>query len=172
MQKQSAKLLELARTLHFYQQTFEAMIMNKILSTSSAIALFGTALLTPNVAVADSNQARLYLEGAAYDELPDYDFTGRPYAGSIAAGQVAYRTVRLQAGIEYAFLAACDNDCSDVDLYLYDRSGQTLFDSDTGLDDYPLITYIPSTTGNYRLQVQMYTCSNSSCGYALGTLVR
>ena len=147
-------------------------IMKKVLSKSSAIALIGAALLIPTVAVADSNQARIYLENAAYDELPDYAFSGRPYAGSITGGQVAGRTVRLQAGVEYAFLAACDDNCTDVDLYLYDRYSQTLLDSDTGSDDYPLITYIPSTTGNYRIEVEMYTCSSSSCGYALGTLIR
>ncbi len=146
--------------------------MNKILSTSSAITLFATALLTPGVAVADSNQARAYLERAASNELPDHAFTRQPYAGSLAAAQVVYRTVRLQAGIEYSFLAACDDYCTDVDLYLYNRTGQTLFDSDTELDDYPLITYTPSTTGNYRLQVKMHACSNSSCGYSLGTLVQ
>lgn len=147
-------------------------MIQKVLAKSWSAVLLGSALLVPTVAVADSNQARLYLEESVYEEFPDYVFSNRPYAGSIAEGQQTGRTVRLQAGVEYAFVAACDDYCTNVDLFLYDRYGQTLLDSDIEPDDYPVITYIPSTTGTYRLVVEMYTCSASSCGYALGTLTR
>ncbi|WAL61494.1 hypothetical protein [Thermocoleostomius sinensis] len=139
---------------------------------TSAALLVGATLLCSSSAIATPDQARAYLENAAYDELPDYVFSGRPLTGSIAGGQYTHRTVRLRAGVEYIFMAACDDYCTDVDLYLYDRYGQTLLDSDSDTDDYPIISFTPSNTGNYRLSIQMYTCSNSTCGYAIGTLTR
>jgi hypothetical protein len=144
----------------------------KPLFRSSAALLVGATLLCSGSAIATPDQARTYLENAAYDELPDYVFSGRPLTGSIAGGHYTNRTVRLRAGVEYIFMAACDDYCTDVDLYLYDRRGETLIDSDTGSDDYPIISFTPSTTGNYRLAIEMYTCSNSTCGYAIGTLTR
>lgn len=134
-------------------------------------ATFGSLLLFPTVSIANPDQARSYLEEAIYNELPDYGLSGRPYIGSITSGQSTSRLVRLRSGVEYAFMAACDGYCSDIDLFLYDRTG-ALVDSDEGFDDYPLITYEPFNTSNYRLVVRMYNCSDSACGYAVGTLTR
>ncbi|HEY9697634.1 MAG TPA: hypothetical protein V6D10_10250 [Trichocoleus sp.] len=134
-------------------------------------ATFGSFLLFSSATIASPDQARSYLEEAIFNELPDYALSSRPYTGSITSGQSTSRLVRLRSGTEYAFMAACDDYCSDVDLFLYDRTGQ-LVDSDAGTDDYPLITYVPANNGNYRLVVKMYNCSNGFCGYAVGTLSR
>lgn len=134
-------------------------------------ATFGSLLLFPTASIANPDQARSYLEEAIYNELPDYGLSGRPYTGSITSGQSTSRLVRLRSGVEYAFMAACDDYCSDIDLFLYDRTG-ALVDSDEGSDDYPLITYLPVSSSNYRLVVRMYSCSNGSCGYAVSILSR
>ncbi|WP_088893893.1 hypothetical protein [Leptolyngbya ohadii] len=141
------------------------------LSFRILFAALSSLLLFPTASIADANQARSYLEEAIYNELPDYSPAIRPYTGSIANGQTASRLVRLRSGTEYAFMAACDDYCSDIDLFLYDRAG-VLVDSDEEEDDYPLITYVPGSSGNYRLVVRMYSCSNSSCGYAVSTMSR
>jgi hypothetical protein len=146
----------------------------KSLNYSSLRILFAalsSLLLFPAASIANPDQARSYLEEVIYNELPDYSLASRPYTGSVASGQSTSRLVRLRSGAEYAFIAACDDYCSDIDLFLYDRSG-VLVDSDEGPDDYPLITYFPVSSGNYRLVVKMYSCSNGSCGYAIGTLSR
>lgn len=134
-------------------------------------ATLGSFLLFSSATIASPDQARSYLEEAIFNELPDYVLSSRPYTGSMTSGQSTNRLVRLRSGTEYAFMAACDDYCSDVDLFLYDRAG-VLVDSDEGSDDYPLITYVPTNNGNYRLVVKMYNCSNSSCGYAVGALIR
>ena len=56
--------------------------------------------------------------------------------------------------------ASCDEDCFDVDLYLYSPSGR-LVDSDTLDDDFPIVT--APKAGDYRVEVIMYDCD-----YALG----
>jgi hypothetical protein len=143
----------------------------KSLFRSGTALLVGATLLCSGSAIATPDQALSYLEDAVYEEFPDLIMAGRSLTGLIAGGQTASRTVRLRGGVEYTFMAACDDYCTDVDLYLYDRRGQTLIDADTGTDDYPIISHTPSATENYKLVIKMYTCSNDACGYAISTLI-
>lgn len=53
----------------------------------------------------------------------------------------------------------CDSDCSDLDFYLYDSSGNQV-DSDTSPDAQPVVT-APSN-GDFRLEVRMHECDHSS----------
>ena len=145
-----------------------------ILSRVGMAATIGTMLFLPAAAIANPDrifQAQSYLDNAAFSDLPDYAISGRTYTGSLQTGSSTSRNVRLRAGVEYAFLAACDDYCTDVDLYLYDRSGYEL-DADSAGDDFPIITFTPEVTGNYRLSITMYSCSDSSCAYAIGSYTR
>lgn len=54
--------------------------------------------------------------------------------------------------------ASCDEDCGDVDLYLYTPSGR-LVDSDTLDDDFPIVT--APKDGDYRVKVTMFDCDFS-----------
>jgi len=68
-------------------------------------------------------------------------------------------------------IAACDTDCSDVDLILYDANGNTV-DSDFELDDFPIVSTTPGRDGVYRLEVQMVACSANPCRYAIQQFVK
>lgn len=76
-------------------------------------------------------------------------------------------TVRLSldSGVEYGVLATCDQDCSDIDLAVTDRSGNSL-DSDYLTDDYPILQFRASDSGSHTLEVSMPGCSVSPCFYA------
>lgn len=57
--------------------------------------------------------------------------------------------------------AVCDEDCSDVDLYLYTEL-EVLVDSDVELDAYPVL--IAPFDGVFTVEVTMPSCSyNAGC---------
>ncbi len=76
-------------------------------------------------------------------------------------------TVTLTAGLEYQFLGVCDNDCSDLDLTLYDPSGDAVA-TDVELDDTPILLYTPIRSGNFQIEISMVSCEISPCFYGFG----
>lgn len=76
-------------------------------------------------------------------------------------------TVNLRADREYAIVGACDNDCDDLDFWLYDEN-DNLIDSDTSTDDVPVVRVTPRWTGEFRVRVKMYSCSAEPCYYGIG----
>ena len=75
--------------------------------------------------------------------------------------------VQLQGGRAYAIAATCDEDCSDVDLELFDPSGN-LVSRDLAADDRPVVTATPRWSGTYRVRLTMANCRNEPCRYAVG----
>ena len=76
-------------------------------------------------------------------------------------------TLTLRADREYAIVGACDNDCSDMDFWLYDEN-DNLIDSDTSTDDVPVVRVTPRWSGQFRIRVKMYACSVEPCFYGIG----
>ena len=76
-------------------------------------------------------------------------------------------SIRLRTGREYALVGACDNDCSDVDFWLYDDN-DNLVDSDTSTDDIPIVRVTPRWSGSFEIRVRMYACSVEPCAYGIG----
>ena len=94
------------------------------------------------------------------------------FTGSAAEGSSNSHSVTLSAGEEYLFYAVCDQDCSDVDIFLYDPSG-SLVASDSSVHAYTNFPtanaefeYDAATSGTYRLEVKIYGCTTSTCYYA------
>ncbi|MGE0159345.1 MAG: hypothetical protein AB7T31_08010 [Gemmatimonadales bacterium] len=113
-------------------------------------------------------QVRTYLEAAAeIFEDRGYRSTHELFTGSLDDDASEPVRFDLKAGIEYYILGACDNDCSDLDLVLFDPSG-TEVDSDLLEDDAPVVSVTPSSTAGYRVEVRMVTCSAEPCRYGIG----
>lgn len=89
------------------------------------------------------------------------------YIDSIRQGDQQYVDVILTAHTSYGFVGVCDQDCSDLDLYLRDDSGY-LVDSDTSPDDTPTVVVTPARTGTFRLYIKMVRCSNGPCRWGVG----
>lgn len=89
------------------------------------------------------------------------------YTASLRRSQSKFIRYTLYAGNRYVFTAHCDNDCSDIDLYIYDANDRRLA-QDIELDDQPAIGYRCSSTGTYTVQVKMVGCSIQPCAIALG----
>ena len=94
------------------------------------------------------------------------------FTGSAAKGSSNSHSVTLGAGEWYLVYAVCDQDCDDVDLFLYDPSGSLVAsDSDVqASDDFPTANagfdFEPTSSGTYRLEVKIYGCTASTCYYA------
>jgi hypothetical protein len=96
-----------------------------------------------------------------------YRLTDDSHTGSLANGTSTSVTVTLAAGREYMIVGACDDDCGDLDLRLYDGSGTELA-VDIALDATPSLT-VPSNRGpEFRVEVVMVQCSNEPCFWGLG----
>jgi hypothetical protein len=92
-------------------------------------------------------------------------------AGSIVSGwldedeeEVHY--LDLRSGTDYEIMGVCDTDCEDLDLSLYDSSGD-LVDEDLLMDDFPMLEFIGPRDGEFRLEVGMVTCTVEPCEYGV-----
>jgi len=95
----------------------------------------------------------------------------RPYIGSLRNGANASHAVTLNAGTAYALVGVCDNDCSDLDLRLFDASGREVA-SDLLTDDTPVVSVTPRRTGTYTVRAIMTQCSSQPCRYGIGVYGR
>lgn len=87
--------------------------------------------------------------------------------GVLDAGGRAYLEVELEGGVEYLFTGVCDQDCSDLDLYLHESAGFEALASDVEVDDVPIITYTAPQTGGYLLGISMADCEASICYFGV-----
>jgi tetratricopeptide (TPR) repeat protein len=77
--------------------------------------------------------------------------------------EIAYT---LQAGGHYLLVGICDDDCSDLDLKLYDGNHK-LIAEDTDSDDTPSIAVTAGSSGRFYLRVIMATCSLDPCRFGI-----
>jgi hypothetical protein len=77
----------------------------------------------------------------------------------------------LRGGREYALLAVCDDDCSNVDLRLYGENDKEIGAS-VGADGTPVITVKPEANGKFRLKISMVQCASSPCYYGVGLFAK
>ena len=96
-----------------------------------------------------------------------YTRVGPPRSGWLDDDETAQFTVWLTAGTSYVVAAACDVDCSDVDLQLFSPSGDEV-DRDFLSDDEPMVFAAPYTSGRYTVRVSMARCAREPCEYYAG----
>lgn len=109
---------------------------------------------------AQIEQASKILRERGFEKTDTYD-------GSLNNETAESLTLALRAGRQYAVLALCDNDCSDIDLRIYDENGKELA-ADVEDDDKPVVTLAPDHDAKYRLKIIMAKCSSSPCFYGVG----
>jgi hypothetical protein len=87
---------------------------------------------------------------------------GDPLTGGAAAGESDEHSVRLEGGSTYRIVAACDQDCTDVDLFVLDAAGNTVA-SDIEEDNDPIVSVQPSSSATYTVRVAIVNCSAAPC---------
>ena len=86
--------------------------------------------------------------------------------GTLRPGERHTLNATLNRGDEIVITGACDVDCRDIDLIIYDDRGREL-DRDTLVDDEPVLNFIAPYSGNFDIEVVMYDCSASYCYFGV-----
>lgn len=135
------------------------------------LSVLAALLLLPAGAAAQSEWEQQVLDqiramGSAVAS-EGYALVGDVYTGSLYAQDSEDFTLTLQAGVHYVLVGVCDNDCPDIDLALYDGSGNQA-DSDYQDDAYPVVDASPTRTESYSVHVYMAECTAEPCFYGVG----
>jgi type II secretory pathway pseudopilin PulG len=135
---------------------------------SRVFMMSGLLLLAAGPALAQDYQAQVDSQvrsaEAAYRAV-GYNRVLGTGSNSLADDAKANFTMNLSAGQRYSVFGACDKDCSDLDLKVFDPAGNQIA-ADTATDDVPTLSFGAASSGSYRLEVTMYACSTSPCFYA------
>jgi len=133
---------------------------------AAALAVFLT--LAPNASaqeVGTAAQAARYLEqglaphaALGYRADPAFQVFSAPQR--LMAG--ALWPIELQRGVNYRIYGACDIDCSDVDMELYDATG-AFVDRDIATDDTPYVQITPTQTGRHYVRLWLAQCESEPC---------
>jgi hypothetical protein len=100
------------------------------------------------------------------------DYRLRNYIlGHINAGGTDNWSFTLAANTEYLVTGACDNDCSDLDIFVKDANG-TVIAKDDSADDIPVVRFTARTAGRYSIDVRMHQCSANPCYFGFGLFVK
>jgi len=119
----------------------------------------------------EAQVARLLSQAASMATDNGMRRTHTPYIGSLREGATYNHTLQLNGGTAYSLIGVCDNDCSDLDLRLYDANGREVA-SDVLTDDTPVVNVTPRRTGTYTVRAIMTTCSSEPCRYGIGVYGR
>lgn len=82
--------------------------------------------------------------------------------GYLSEGESARAYPYVSGKYAYQFTALCDEDCSDVDLRIYDDNGN-LVDSDIATDDLPVVSISPRWSAKFKVVATMIKCSREPC---------
>lgn len=73
--------------------------------------------------------------------------------------------IDLSVGVNYRVYAACDSDCTDLDMEIYGADGR-LIERDAASDDTPYVQLTPARAGRYYVRLWLYECSAEPCWIA------
>jgi hypothetical protein len=89
-----------------------------------------------------------------------------PLIGGLDSSASTSFEIQVRTGAEYELVGVCDEDCSDLDLKVYDESGNLLAEDATP-DDVPVIRFRLSSGSLIRIDVTMYKCAANSCAFGV-----
>ena len=94
-----------------------------------------------------------------------------PVHGRLNNGASSSHQMDVISGNQYVVFGQCDNDCTDLDLKLWDPDGSLIM-QDVAVDDHPTLVFAPKTTGRLRIEVIMAHCNVNPCYYGVELMAR
>jgi hypothetical protein len=125
--------------------------------------------MLPNIAISGpaEDQVRGQLGSVASTLISrGQEIAYSPTIGSLRKSSTANITYSLRSSTAYTFVAACDNDCSDIDVWLYDGQGNEI-SRDVEPDSMPIVFAQPRYNDTFTLKVKMYNCTIEPCFYGI-----
>ena len=135
-----------------------------------SLAVVGIVVLAQSATAQDrfGRQVRAQLDSVGETlAKKGFELTTQIHTGELDEKRNEGVTVRLRAGVHYAIVGVCDEDCKDLDLVLYNASGLQVA-SDVEEDDMPVVEVTPDRDGMYTARAVMATCGAEPCSYGLG----
>ena len=74
--------------------------------------------------------------------------------------------IQLQSGATYEIVGTCDEDCSDLHLWLSTGSGDDVA-VDRSSENHPVLRFRPRAAGTYRVRVAMAACRVNPCWFGV-----
>ncbi len=112
-----------------------------------------------------NDQVRDLVAGMAAD---GETLVGRIVLDEIEEGESATHTFVLDPGKAYMVYAACDDDCSDIDM-LGEDAGGAWVDEDVEDDDMPILIILPGESGDsLTVTLDMTACDADVCVFGIG----
>ena len=135
--------------------------MNTMPKKVLAFAL-GGAILSGSV------QADPYLRDVAIQLAPAaaHGYVTHAFDGRHTQDSFLDLGIFLEEGVDYRIQGACDRDCYDMDLQLFNGSGQPV-SSDLAPDAFPVVWAKSNASGYYTLRVSMPQCDLNPCTYGV-----
>jgi len=106
-----------------------------------------------------------YLTAYINENFNDISYATDFMEGSLDDGYSETWTIRLTPRESYWVVAACDDDCEDIDIEV--RSAGRLRGEDVELDDFPSVQFWMDALPEVEVTVHMARCSVEPCYYAL-----
>ncbi len=132
-----------------------------------------TSSVAPSGGGTYTNQVRGYLarlesnaRGQGYNRV-----AAGPVFGRLNDDARGSHQLTVVGGNSYVLFGACDNDCTDVDLRIYDTAGNMIM-QDIAVDDTPVLAFTANGSGRYRVEVIMATCVRNPCYYGVQLMAR
>lgn len=86
------------------------------------------------------------------------------FDGTIDSGEQNQVNIPVYPNRTYAIIAACDQDCTDIDLIVHEQNGNEVV-ADREIDDLPIVVFQTRSGYTYHFHAEMYQCSTSLCYY-------
>lgn len=127
------------------------------------------ALATAGVAAAQDRTINEYVVSLVAERAdPGETLVGDIIFDEIPEGESATYTFKINPRKSYFVYGACDDDCSDIDLFGEDSDGDVV-DLDDEDDDIPLLLVLPGESGrSLTVTLDMAACDTDVCVYGIG----
>ena len=144
-----------------------AMRHSRVLFAAITIVLAGMILAHRAEAQAAAKTVWSQLE-AVQGWAVGEGFSTRNYIiGKLDESDTDSWTMTLYGGNDYVLVGACDGDCGDLDITVYDEADNVVA-RDTEPDGVPVVELDLESQGRYRIQMKMYECRVEPCYFGLG----
>ena len=98
-----------------------------------------------------------------------FQLLGEVHTGFLAQGQTQGISLPFVEGSDYMVVGFCGAGCGNLDLALFDPSGEQV-QADQLPDSEPVLTFTPEMSGLFHIQADMAGCSLNRCTIAVGVL--
>jgi len=136
----------------------------KLLKLTSVLLLAGASLTTVAASEYDTQVKLQLLEIETELEGLGYTLDRKYTLDTLNEDSTQTHTYYFESGTEYYIVGACDVDCVDIDMWLYDENGNEI-DEDESDDDMPVLIVTPKWDGVYYIETKMYDCSDEPCSH-------